>query len=467
MTRINTNVPAIISTRILGANNRNLSKSLERLSTGYRINRGEDDPAGLIASENLRSQMAATKSAIANSERAHSVVSTAEGALAEISDMLIQLQGLTNQAANSGAVTQEEIDANQAQVDGIITSINRIASETSFEGMKLLDGSKDFDVSATNGTTDVTDIRILASKHGSTAKTVSVSTTTAATVASGYAISGDIANSGAVTFEIRGNQGVITLTFAVGTTTSQIADAVNAASGLTGVRASGAALLSTEYGAQAFVSVRKLNGTATGGIETGAAKYGTNAAVSIDGSMASVAGNKVSLRTSMLDLEFTMQDAFMSATGSETITIAAGGGSTFQLSPDVGLRGQETLGIPSVAAHSLGAQADGYLTDISKGMSQDLSNDPAGAQRIIEAAIKQVATLRGRLGSFVNETLEPNINSLQVAFENTSSSESQIRDADFAAETANMSRNQILVSAATSVLAIANSSPQAVLSLLR
>ncbi len=467
MTRINTNVAALISSRILGQNTSNLQKSLQRLSTGYRINSGADDPAGLIASENLRGQMAATQSAISNSQRAESVVSTADGALNEISNMLVQLQGLTNQAASTGGMTKDEIQANQTQVDSIVNSVDRISSQTSFEGMKLLDGSMDFDVSATGGTTNLTDIRVLASKQGGAAKTVTVSTTTAATVASGFAMSAAVGGAGSITFEVRGNKGATVLTFAASTTQAQMASAINAASGLTGVRASGGQLLSSDYGANAFVSVRKLTGTATGGLATGSAKYGTNAVVAIDGSNASVSGNQASLRTSMLDIEFTMQNAFMAAPGSENVTIAGGGGATFQLSPDVSLNGQETLGIQSVAAHNLGSQATGYLSDLITGMANDLSTNPSGAQQIVQSAIQQVSTLRGRLGSFVADTVEPNINSLQVAYENTSSSESQIRDVDFATETANMSRNQVLVSAATSVLATANSTPQSVLRLLQ
>ena len=110
MSRINTNVTAMISARILGQNNKALNKTLEALSTGFKINRGSDDPAGLIVSENLRSDMAGIKASIANAERASGLVSTAEGALGEISDKLIKMQELVAAAASSGGLTQAEID---------------------------------------------------------------------------------------------------------------------------------------------------------------------------------------------------------------------------------------------------------------------------------------------------------------------------------------------------------------------
>ena len=94
MSRINQNIPSLIAQRVLGGQNKGLANSLQRLSTGLRINRGADDPAGLIASENLRAEKAAIGSAIKNSERADQVVNVAEGGLQEVSNMLVELQGL-------------------------------------------------------------------------------------------------------------------------------------------------------------------------------------------------------------------------------------------------------------------------------------------------------------------------------------------------------------------------------------
>src|SRR5688500_11063964 len=127
MSRINTNVSSLIAQRVLRRNNDSLSLSLERLSTGLRINRGADNPAGLIASENLRAERAGISQAIDNAERASNIIGTAEGGLSEVSSLLNELQQLVNEAANTGGLTPTELEANQLQVDQILSTINRLA----------------------------------------------------------------------------------------------------------------------------------------------------------------------------------------------------------------------------------------------------------------------------------------------------------------------------------------------------
>ena len=140
MSRINTNIPALQGIHRLQDNQTELNLRLERLSTGLRINRGKDDPAGLIGSERLRYEIRGIQQAIENSSRASNVVSTAEGALNETSALLLDLQALVVSSANESGLTQEEIRANQLQIDSILESIDRIAHTTAFAGKKLLDG---------------------------------------------------------------------------------------------------------------------------------------------------------------------------------------------------------------------------------------------------------------------------------------------------------------------------------------
>src|SRR5438309_6174565 len=140
MSRINTNVSSLVAQRVLRTNNNNLNTSLQRLSSGLRINSGADDPAGLIASENLKAEQVGINTAIGNAQRAGNIIGTAEGGLSEVSSLLNQLQGLVGQAANSGGLSSDEISANQLQVDSVLSTINRIAGSTSFQGQKLLDG---------------------------------------------------------------------------------------------------------------------------------------------------------------------------------------------------------------------------------------------------------------------------------------------------------------------------------------
>src|SRR6184192_4106738 len=141
MSRINTNVSSLIAQRVLRKNNDHLNTSLQRLSTGLKINTGADNPAGLIASENLRSEKAGITQAIDNAGRASNIIGTAEGGLSEVSSLLTELQSLVSQSANSGGLSSEELSANQLQVDSILNTINRISQATSFQGTKLLNGN--------------------------------------------------------------------------------------------------------------------------------------------------------------------------------------------------------------------------------------------------------------------------------------------------------------------------------------
>src|SRR3954465_7245986 len=153
MSRINTNISSLQAMHRLNRNNADLSPRLERLSSGLKINSGKDAPAGLIASENLRSEIAGINQAIYNSNRATNVLNTAEGALGEVAALLLEVQSLTSQAANTGALSKEEIAANQIQVDSILNSINRSANTTQFNGVKLLNGSLDYTTSGVNTAT--------------------------------------------------------------------------------------------------------------------------------------------------------------------------------------------------------------------------------------------------------------------------------------------------------------------------
>ncbi len=141
MARINTNVPSLIAQSNLARSSGDLSTRLQRLATGLRINRGADDPAGLIVSERLRSEIKGIGQAIDNSERASSVIATTEGYLAEVADLLNSIKSLVVNSANTGGVSQEEIEANQLEIDSAIESITRISNTASFAGLQLLNGS--------------------------------------------------------------------------------------------------------------------------------------------------------------------------------------------------------------------------------------------------------------------------------------------------------------------------------------
>ncbi len=184
MTRINTNVSSLVAQNRLNKTNADLNTSLTRLSTGLRINTGKDDPAGLIASEALRSDITSINKAISNTQRASQIIATADSALGQVSSLLNDVRGLVVEAANNGALSEDEIAANQLQIDSSLEAINRIAQTTTFQGRRLLDGSLDFITKAGNGFGNVRDIKIDQANLGATGKiAVDVNVTAAATKA--------------------------------------------------------------------------------------------------------------------------------------------------------------------------------------------------------------------------------------------------------------------------------------------
>ncbi|MCY2951861.1 MAG: flagellin [Planctomycetota bacterium] len=467
MSRINTNISSLQAMHKLLKNNADVATRLERLSSGLKINRGKDAPAALIASETLRSEISGINQAIDNSGRAGNVINTAEGSLSEISQLLLEVQGLTNQAANTGALSNDEIAANQLQVDSILSSINRIASTTQFNGVKLLNGNFDY---TTTTPTNASNVRVNAAlvPSGGGSVTVAIDVTTSAQTAHVGKVGAAADN---ITVEVTGNDGSEQLTFATGTTVAQMITAVNAVTTTTGVSASlsGADLRldGTKFGASQFVSVKVIAGTwaTVGG--TGGKDTGVDAVVKVNGAAANVNGTDVSFRNSNLDVEFTLASAANVNNGTATFDIT-GGGATFAIGSKVSEPNKAVIGLASVSSGNLGDAGTGYLSTLGSGGDNSLSSaNLVKAQRIIDKAIKQVATLRGRLGAFQKEIIDSNINSLSVALENVTASESAIRDADFASETAALTRAQILVQATTSVLAQANTSPQSVLALLQ
>lgn len=477
MARINTNVPALVAQTSLRRSQRELQTSLERLSSGYRINRGADDPAGLIVSENLRSEIASVNRAIDNSQRAINIIATAEGALNEVAALLVDIKGLVVQAANEGALSEEEIRANQLQINSAVESITRIANTTTFAGRRLLDGSLDYVTSGVNRTV-VQTLQIFGAQFGTrTNVPVDVVVTQSAQKAELFYTTGPV-GAGGVTIEVKGNQGVATLVFNSGTTADRIVQAVNHVSDATGVLAelvdsadpsAGMKFVSQAYGSKAFVQVEPLPGTGTFAVANASGAVvtrdlGQDAEASINGARATGDGLNLVLNTSGLNMSITLDELFGIGSTSFHVT---DGGALFQLGPRVDSNQQVNVGIQSIAASRLGNGTVGYLSEIVQGGGKSLLDGKAReASLIIEEAIRQVSVLRGRLGAFEKNTLQTNINQLQITVENLTASESSIRDADFAYETSRLTRNQILVNAGTSVLALANSTPQTALSLL-
>ena len=584
MTRINSNVPSLVAQNRLQSSNRALQSALTRLSTGLRINTGADDPAGLIASEALRSEITSLGKAIGNTRRASLIISTADSALGQVSNLLNDIRGLVVEAANSGALSEEEIAANQLQIDSSLEAINRIAQTTTFQGRKLLDGSLDFVSTAANvatlsdvnidqanlgatgqidvevvinqaatqaeltadasgfsaasnataafgdGTQEITvtansagsdfnDVQIVfnddasigntqaSATYDADQKTITVTYNSAATGggnrnfnsirnainsladfsasitggSGGAAFTQPAAEvttgktggqvlSGQVVLQLNGLNGAETFNFGAGTSAAQIADAINLVSDSTGVAASatdpaGLKFQSTAYGTDAMVSIDVISEDSAGTFASSLSdnrSNGSDIAATVNGIQASGDANTLSINTSMLDLTLTVEEG-----SSRNFSFAInGGGALFQLGPDVTTNQQARMGIGSVNTGRLGGSS-GRLYELGSGQARSLSNDVNGAAKIIDEVIDKVTGLRGRLGAFQSTTLDSNLVSLSETLNNLQEAESSIRDADFAQESANLTRAQILVQSGTNVLALANQNPQNVLALLR
>jgi len=517
MSRINTNVESLIAQRVLGQNNQALSKSLERLSTGLRINRGADDPAGLIASENLRAEKTAIGAAISNAERAEQVVNIAEGGLQEVSGLLTELEGLITSTANTAGLSDEERAANQLQIDSILQTIDRVAGATSFQGQRLLNGNLGLATSGVSAA--VEDFRVDGAKinFGDT-RDVNVLVTQSAQNA-GFFLSfggggdgvtfGD--SGGQFVVEVGGSLGSRELTFSSGATLQQVADAINTFSDITGVSAavsttgrSGIRLDSVELGEDEFVSVTvvddaggNLEGggiftlsatdttavsspatalTTFGAADNGVTDFGQDVQATINGVEAVTDGTTAAINTDFLSIELDLSETAGAGANAQTLggfkaLTITGGGADFQLAGNVDIAGKVNLGVDNVATTRIGGVDDSgttmTLADLAAGKSLNVEDgDLTMGQKVVEQAIKEVNSLRGRLGAFQKNTVGATIRSLGVSLENTTAAESAIRDADFAKQTAALTRSQILVSSATNVLGIANNSPQNVLQLL-
>ncbi|MEM1354833.1 MAG: flagellin [Planctomycetota bacterium] len=497
MSRINSNINSLIAQRTLNTNNKGLSTSLERLSTGLRINRGADDPAGLIASETLRGEKAALNAAIGNAERAELFVSTAEGGLAEISSLLTEVQSLVGQSANEAGLSQEEKEANQLQIDNILSTIDRIASTTSFQGTKLLNGSFDFQVSSVATTVD--DITINDAKIGSDNVAVKALITQSAQQGALFlSLGGPLDLTSAVSafvFELGGAEGTKEFSFGSGTTLADIATSINSFKEVTGVSAVASGtfieLKSTDFGSDEFVSfkVNNLGGqaglvyTASAGdvdalntstalaATTDTRDSGQDVAGTINGIQGAGSGKNLKVASEALSVEIELTDAGAQALASINAATIYGGGAKFNLGAEVNLNNQVQLGIQDVSARNLGRSTPDattyYLNDLGSGGDLNVVDGELNdAQTVIDQAVTEIAELRGRLGAFQKNVVGSTLNSLGVALENISAAESSIRDTDFAKETAELARSQVLVAAGTSVLQIANNQGQNVLNLL-
>jgi|SRR5450830_732054 len=420
MSVINTNIGSLTAQRNLGVSQSALATSMQRLSSGLRINSAKDDAAGMAIADRMTSQVRGMSQAVRNANDGISLAQTAEGALSAVSDNLQRMRELSVQAAN-GSLSADDRKAVQSEVSQLKNEINRVANQTTFNGTNLLDGSKgvhSFQVGANANQTiainSLTDVRsaALGTSNSAAADGTAITPTGGATGDDLSALDGATAG-----------KSLLVGGFSVGGVAIKGPDLAVADTG---------AVTATEYKAYMSATVDAINAKSS--------ESGVTAALN-------VAANG--------DLKIQM-------TGTATATNTTGSITTDFAGTNDGV----ALGISAI---------DG-TTDASKGLSvshtgiDDIDVSTAsGANKalaMLDGALTAVNSMRGDLGAIQNR-FTSTVNNLQTSSENLTASRSRIQDADFAAETANLSRAQVLQQAGTAMVAQANQLPQGVLALLR
>jgi flagellin len=497
---ITTNLASLNAQRNLNASQSSLSTALQRLSSGLRINSARDDAAGLSISQRLTSQINGLNQAVRNANDGISLAQTAEGALQESGNILQRIRQLAVQSANDSNSAADR-KALQAEVSQLTSELNRIANTTTFNGKKVLDGSfaaQKFQVGADanqtinvtisdaratalgnygyDSTSDVATFGIevataaaaaLAANNfkaqavtingslgqavipaatlvaGSTARTIAsevnnVTGSTGVTAAARTtATLGGVSAAGTFTFDLYGQNTTavkISATVTSATDLTSIRDAINAQTGLTGITAEGTGASLSLVQAEGYnVGLADVLGTGT-------------ATLTLDGGEGAVAtlGAATTTDSSTVggQVTFNSENAF---TLSSSVTGAAGGLFGSAAAADAGVTGT----LAAVGSVSIGSQA---------GANSAIS--------VLDAALQKLSSIRADLGAVQNR-FGSTISNLETTSENLEAARSRVRDADFAAETAALTRGQILQQAGTAILAQANALPNGVLALLR
>ena len=480
--RINTNISALRALRHLDSAQSGMTETIGRLSSGMRINTASDDPAGLIISEGMRSQLRGLGQAIRNSQDAVNMSKTAEAAMDEVQRLLRDIRALSVHSANTAVVDAATLQANQTQIRSTLQSINRIAQQTQFGQKRLLDGS----AGVMANVTDIADVSSIYMGGTFGSQSVMSGAITLARVTQGtrasVALGNSFADANAVvtttgSFVINGYSFTSNGTESVQTLVNKI----NSMASTTGVSAqvSGAGPVSIVLNQNTYGSQHSINffdpsnilhnagsATSTGVDAVFNVSITTNAGVTT----VLFTGGRGPQESGLRITDNYGNAILLSENGNNTLpgtdTVVGqitAGSVQFQIGANSGQSVQ--FAMPVVFANRLGTNAVGgkTLADLDVTTTQGAQD----AMRIIDDALQQLAQLRGERGSFQKNFLASTVRSLAIAEENLTSTESQIRDADMAKEITEFTRLQILNQSGMAALAQANQIPQGVLQLLQ
>lgn len=458
MTVINTNTAAMRATNASTSANKMLSTSMERLSTGKRINSAKDDAAGLAIANRMTSQTKSMAVAVRNANDGISLAQTAEGAMGEVTNMLTRMKELATQSA-SGTLKDSDRTALQSEMTQLTAEVNNVAKTTSFNGVNLLDGSGDSVKLQTGINADqtismkLTDTR--ASTLGLTAQVKGGAVTATAIATGGVVVNGQ--DIGAV---IAGDKDA-----------AKIAAVINVTTPNSNVTATAKNSVSANVGTIAAGNTLTVGSTTV--TMTGAEKDANSVAAKINSTLAGVAGNKIAASTDS-DGKLVLTSSDGSNIGlTDTNSILSGakdglGNSVTTGTTAVTVRGNVALeGQAGTSVTISGtAVADAGLTAAStSAISISSQIGASAAMSVIDGALDKVSAARGTMGAAQNR-LESTVNNLTTTATNLSDAKSRIEDADFSTETTALAKAQILNQASTAMLAQANQSQQGVMKLL-
>ena len=495
---INTNIGSLTAQRNLGQTSNALNTAIQRLSSGLRINSAKDDAAGLAISERFTGQIRGMNQAARNANDGISLAQTAEGALGSAGNILQRVRELAVQSANATNSASDRAALN-AEVGQLTAELDRIAKTTQFNGTNLLDGtfgSAVFQVGANaNQTITATSANFSTSKYGNNRIGSSAATTTGG---AGDLVTGSTPGSTATlaglttsailadTLTINGSLGSATALVAIGDSAKTVAANINTKSNITGVTATARteidATALTANGSFSLAVISDNSTAVTVSFSVGSPLNADTLAAGIQafndkssqtGVTAKInsAGNGITLTNETgADLKITNNSAAGNSVtiGTQAVAPAAVGYVTGSLVVD----SDKTFGIASTVAAAAGKT--GFFVALA-GASQlqaastlDVSTVESSTRTLatVDAALSTVNGQRANYGALMSR-FEVTIANLQSTSENLSASRSRIQDADFAMETANLSRAQILQQAGTAMVAQANQIPQGVLALLR
>jgi flagellin len=438
--RINQNIAAQNAYRNLSVTDSQMSKSLEKLSSGFRINRAADDAAGLSISEGLRAQIGGLKVAVRNTQDGVSVAQTAEGSLNEVTSILQRMRDLSVQASNSGATDSDAATAANKEMSQLNAELDRIGSTTAFGKQKLLDGS--FGSTVATAATAIAPTDATASPPGAIPQLPAAATTAGAPWS--FKLT-EVAGSTNLPDGTAIGAGIDVQVPAVASDASpqDLAKAVNSA-------------ISTAL---------KQNGY-QGNEVTMSAKVDSQNNTTF--SMSGAGDFALTDTTGVLTAPTVVAAGTNLMTGGLGITAAAGGVGGTLASTDLASTGgnKGAFQVGANANQKINIQIGAVNSEALGTAALDLTTDPDAAITTIDKALQSVSDSRASLGAYQNR-FDHTINNLNVAVENLSASESRIRDTDMAQEMVSYTRSQILTQAGTSMLSQANQSAQNVLSLLR